>query len=50
MHIDLLCDHPEFIEELATLNFEEWGEFRPDKLSSIASSACANPSFSANPW
>ena len=29
MHIDFLCDHPEFIEELATLNFMEWGEFRP---------------------
>ncbi len=29
MHIDYLCDHPEFIEELATLNFKEWGEFRP---------------------
>ncbi len=29
MHIDYLCDHPELIEELATLNFKEWGEFRP---------------------
>ncbi|MCR8930503.1 MULTISPECIES: GNAT family N-acetyltransferase [unclassified Pseudomonas] len=29
MHIDYLCDHPELIEELATLNFNEWGEFRP---------------------
>ncbi|MBR7198452.1 MULTISPECIES: GNAT family N-acetyltransferase [Pseudomonas] len=29
MHIDYLCDRPEFIEELATLNFKEWGEFRP---------------------
>jgi GNAT superfamily N-acetyltransferase len=29
MHIDYLCDHPELIAELATLNFKEWGEFRP---------------------
>ena len=29
MHIDYLCDHPELIEELAELNFKEWGEFRP---------------------
>nr|WP_315447918.1 GNAT family N-acetyltransferase [uncultured Pseudomonas sp.] len=28
MHIDYLCDHPELIEELAELNFKEWGEFR----------------------
>lgn len=30
MHIDYLCDHPELIEELAELNFKEWGSFRPD--------------------
>jgi GNAT superfamily N-acetyltransferase len=30
MHIDYLCDHPELIEELATLNFEEWGKYRPE--------------------
>lgn len=29
MHIDYLCDRPEFIEELAELNFKEWGYFRP---------------------
>lgn len=29
MHIDYLCNHPELIEELAELNFKEWGEFRP---------------------
>lgn len=29
MHIDYLCDRPEFVEELAELNFKEWGEFRP---------------------
>lgn len=29
MRIDYLCDHPELIEELAELNFKEWGEFRP---------------------
>lgn len=29
MHIEYLCDRPEFIEELAELNFKEWGEFRP---------------------
>lgn len=29
MHIEYLCDRPEFIEELAELNFNEWGEFRP---------------------
>ncbi|MFJ2479157.1 GNAT family N-acetyltransferase [Pseudomonas sp. NPDC087598] len=29
MHLDYLCDHPELIEELAELNFKEWGEFRP---------------------
>ncbi|RDL18714.1 GNAT family N-acetyltransferase [Pseudomonas jessenii] len=29
MHIDYLCDHPELIEELAELNFTEWGSFRP---------------------
>ena len=29
MHIDYLCDHPNLIEELAELNFKEWGEFRP---------------------
>lgn len=28
MHIDYLCDHPHLIEELAELNFKEWGEFR----------------------
>lgn len=28
MHIDYLCDRPEFIEELAELNFNEWGELR----------------------
>lgn len=28
MHIDYLCDHPHLIEELAALNFKEWGEFR----------------------
>ena len=28
MHIDYLCDHPELIEELAELNFQEWGEYR----------------------
>jgi GNAT superfamily N-acetyltransferase len=30
MHIDYLCDHPELIAELAALNFQEWGQFRPD--------------------
>jgi GNAT superfamily N-acetyltransferase len=29
MHIDYLCNHPNLIEELAELNFKEWGEFRP---------------------
>ncbi|MBK5374139.1 GNAT family N-acetyltransferase [Pseudomonas sp. TH43] len=29
MQIEYLCDHPELIEELAELNFKEWGEFRP---------------------
>lgn len=29
MQIEYLCDHPEFVEELAELNFKEWGEFRP---------------------
>lgn len=29
MYIDYLCDHPHLIEELAELNFKEWGEFRP---------------------
>ncbi|MBC8996078.1 GNAT family N-acetyltransferase [Pseudomonas sp. N40(2020)] len=29
MHIEYLCDRPEFIEELSELNFKEWGEFRP---------------------
>ncbi|WP_460154436.1 GNAT family N-acetyltransferase [Pseudomonas sp. S3_G06] len=29
MHIDYLCNHPGFIEELATLNFKEWGDFAP---------------------
>ena len=28
MHIEYLCDRPEFVEELAELNFKEWGEFR----------------------
>lgn len=30
MHIDYLCDHPKHIEELAELNFQEWGEYRPE--------------------
>ena len=30
MHIDYLCDHPELIEELAELNFKEWGEYKPE--------------------
>lgn len=29
MYIDYLFDHPHLIEELAELNFKEWGEFRP---------------------
>ncbi|WLH33779.1 GNAT family N-acetyltransferase [Pseudomonas sp. FP2196] len=29
MHIEYLCDCPEFVEELAELNFKEWGYFRP---------------------
>ncbi|MFJ2487127.1 GNAT family N-acetyltransferase [Pseudomonas sp. NPDC087639] len=29
MHIEYLCDHPGFVEELSELNFKEWGEFRP---------------------
>lgn len=44
MHIDYLCDHPEFIEELATLNFAEWGDFAPgDSLEArieLMRSAC----------
>ncbi|WP_095190750.1 GNAT family N-acetyltransferase [Pseudomonas sp. Irchel 3E19] len=28
MHIEYLCDRPEFVEELAELNFNEWGELR----------------------
>ncbi|KIP91640.1 MULTISPECIES: GNAT family N-acetyltransferase [Pseudomonas] len=44
MHIDYLCNHPEFIEELATLNFKEWGDFAPgDSLEArieLMRSAC----------
>ncbi|MGF6109930.1 GNAT superfamily N-acetyltransferase [Pseudomonas frederiksbergensis] len=30
MEIVYLCDHPELINELAELNFKEWGHFRAD--------------------
>ncbi|WP_434710165.1 GNAT family N-acetyltransferase [Pseudomonas sp. R1-1] len=44
MHIEYLCDRPEFIEELAELNFNEWGEFAPgDSLQArieLMRSAC----------
>ena len=29
MQIDYLCDHPALIPELAELNFNEWGQYRP---------------------
>ncbi|MCX2900615.1 GNAT family N-acetyltransferase [Pseudomonas mandelii] len=29
MQIDYLCDHPALIPELAELNFNEWGHYRP---------------------
>ncbi|MCH4900668.1 MULTISPECIES: GNAT family N-acetyltransferase [unclassified Pseudomonas] len=30
MHIDYLCHHPQLIEELAELNFKEWGQYKPE--------------------
>ena len=29
MQIDYLCEHPALIQELAELNFKEWGKYRP---------------------